>query len=63
MLTKDDIRRNLKEDPYWTPDDDASNEVWDWFDEVYDELYGGGSEDDVEDDMDFDSPAGSDDEE
>lgn len=38
MLTKDQILKNLKEDPLWEPDDDATEEEWDLFDEAYEEF-------------------------
>lgn len=56
MLTKDQIRKNLQNDPYWEPDEDASQEVWEMFDAVYQEMEDNGElemDDDFEDD-DFD---------
>lgn len=38
MLTKDQIRAELKKDPYWELPDEASNQEWQWYDEIYEEL-------------------------
>lgn len=38
MITKDEIRKKLKEDPNFTLSDDASDEDWDLYFEVKDEL-------------------------
>ena len=38
MITKDQIRIYLKENPYWEPDDDTTYKVWELFDEVCDEI-------------------------
>jgi hypothetical protein len=38
LLNKDQIRKNLKNDPYWEPDEDANYEEWELFDEVCDEM-------------------------
>jgi len=46
MLTKDDIRKNLKLNPLWEPDDDASYKEWEMFDEVFEEAES--EDDDVE---------------
>jgi hypothetical protein len=40
MLTKEDIRKKLQEDPDWTLPDDASDEDWDLYFEVKDEMDG-----------------------
>lgn len=38
MLNKDQIRKLLKNDSYWEPDEDANYEEWELFDEVYEEM-------------------------
>ncbi|HPD74369.1 MAG TPA: hypothetical protein PLX95_03785 [bacterium] len=38
MITKEEIRKKLKEDPNFTLEDDASDEDWDLYFEVKDEL-------------------------
>jgi len=38
MITKEEIRKKLKEDPNFTLDDDASDEDWDLYFEVKDEI-------------------------
>ncbi|MEZ6255975.1 MAG: hypothetical protein R3B92_04365 [Patescibacteria group bacterium] len=38
MLTKEKIRQYLDKDPFWTPDEDASPEDWDLFEEVLAEM-------------------------
>ena len=38
MITKEEIRNKLKEDPNFTLEDDASDEDWDLYFEVKDEL-------------------------
>lgn len=51
MLTKDQIKSNLQQDRDWTPNDDASEEEWTMYDEVYEALYGGeDTEEEWEDD-------------
>jgi hypothetical protein len=48
MLTKEEIRRKLQEDPDWTLPDDASDEDWDLYFEVKDEMEGVDTSDDEE---------------
>jgi len=53
MITKEEIRKKLKEDPNFTLEDDASDEDWDLYFEVKDELSeeaGSDEEDSWEDD-------------
>ena len=38
MLTKEEIKRKLKENPSWEPSEEASLDDWDLFDEVCEEL-------------------------
>ncbi len=38
MINKEEIRKKLKEDPNFTLEDDASDEDWDLYFEVKDEL-------------------------
>jgi len=38
LLTKDQIRKKLKDNPYWEPADGATHEEWDLYDEVCEEL-------------------------
>ncbi len=45
MLTKADIKKKLNEDPDWEPAVNATDEEWDLYDEVRDEMF----EDDEED--------------
>jgi len=40
LLTKDDIRKKLKENPDWAPEYNESDEVWELYDKVREELYG-----------------------
>lgn len=54
MLTKDEIRKRLKEDPDWEPRDTATDREWDLYDEVRDEMFEDEDEDfDDDDDMDY----------
>ena len=46
MTTKEEIQKKLKEDPNFTLPDDASDEDWDLYFEVKDEM----SEEEVKDD-------------
>ena len=45
MITKEEIRKKLEEDPNWTPSDDATDADWDLYFEVKDEMSGGSSPD------------------
>ena len=54
MLTKDQIRKNLEKDPFWEPEEDASDEEWDLFDEVLAEQDNQITDDDDSDDDDDD---------
>jgi len=38
LLTKEQILKNLKEDPLWEPEEDATNQEWDLFEEAYEEF-------------------------
>ena len=40
MLTKEEIKNKLQEDPDWTLPDDATDEEWDLYFEVKDSLGG-----------------------
>lgn len=40
MITKEEIQKKLKEDPNFTLPDDASDEDWDLYFEVKDEMSG-----------------------
>jgi hypothetical protein len=42
MLTKEQIRKNLKENPDWEPEGDLTAEEWRLFDEIFDELEAAG---------------------
>lgn len=50
MLTREEIRKKLQEDPDWTLPDDASDEDWDIYFDVKDEIDGIDMDDDGEDD-------------
>ncbi len=50
MITKEEIQKKLKEDPNFTLPDDASDEDWDLYFEVKDEMSG----DEVKDDDSWD---------
>lgn len=58
MLTKEQIKANLKRDPHWELPDKVSNQEWQWFDEAYEELENAGelnfSDNDDDDDDDED---------
>lgn len=55
MLTKEEIRKKLQEDPDWTLSDDASDEDWDLYFDVKDEMEGVNKDEDEDDDDDEDS--------
>lgn len=38
MLSKDQIKKNLKQDPFWEPDPDATGSEWKLYEEVLSEL-------------------------
>lgn len=38
MLTKEEIKNKLAQDPDWSPDYDASDEEWDLYDAVLDDM-------------------------
>jgi hypothetical protein len=38
MLTKEQIRNKLLNNPHWEPEDDDPDELWDLYDEVYREM-------------------------
>lgn len=38
MITKEEIKKKLQEDPEWTLPDDASDEDWDLYFQVKDEM-------------------------
>lgn len=44
MLTREEIKNKLQEDPDWTLSDDATDEEWDLYFEVKDSLGGEGVE-------------------
>ncbi len=46
MITKEEIRKKLEEDPSWTLPDNATDEEWDLYFEVKDEMNTGDSTDD-----------------
>lgn len=46
MITKEEIRKKLQEDPEWSLSDDASDEDWDLYFEVKDEMDGTETEED-----------------
>ncbi|HOV97666.1 MAG TPA: hypothetical protein PLM44_01485 [bacterium] len=46
MITKEEIRKKLEEDPSWTLPDNATDEEWDMYFEVKDEMNTGDSTDD-----------------
>jgi hypothetical protein len=50
MLTREEIKKKLQEDPEWTLPDDASDEDWDLYFEVKDEMEGIDTDDDEDDD-------------
>lgn len=45
MITKEEIRKKLEEDPSWTLPDNATDEEWDLYFEVKDEMNTGDSTD------------------
>ena len=45
MITKEEIRKKLEEDPSWTLPDNATDEEWDMYFEVKDEMNTGDSTD------------------
>ncbi len=42
MLTKDQIREKLLENPNWEPAEEASQKEWEAYDEIYEELLASG---------------------
>lgn len=46
MITKEEIRKKLEEDPSWTLPDNATDEEWDMYFEVKDEMNTGDPTDD-----------------
>jgi len=49
LLTKDQIKKYLENDPYWEPDEDATHIEWELYDEVCDKMEKTPDEDDEND--------------
>lgn len=50
MLTRSEIKRQLEMNPYWEPNDNASDEEWELFEEIKEEMDENDDDDDEYDD-------------